>query len=88
VKNVIAGEMSISKIELPPESLTSAAMPEMVTIVEDKICFLVPSGRTSFGLTMRLPEPLRAFSSPGTFMDIAKQEVGRHKKLLAELAKY
>ena len=88
MKNVVAEEMSTSKIEFPPESLTSAAMPEMVSIVEDKICFLVPSGRTSFGLTMRLPETLRSFSSPGKFMDIAKQEVGRHKKLLAELARY
>ena len=88
MKNVVVGEMNLSKIELPPESLTSAAMPEMVSIVEGNICFLVPSGRTSFGLTMRLPEALRAFSSPSTFMDIAKLEVGRHKKLLAELAKY
>ncbi len=88
MKNPVAGEMGISQIELFPESLTSAAMPEMVPIVENKICFLVPSARTSFGITMRLPETLRAFSSPNTFMDIAKQEVGRHKKLLAELAKY
>ena len=88
MENVVVSKMGVPIRELPPESLTSAAMPTMVPIVEENICFLVPSARTSFALTMRLPESLRAFSSPATFMDIAKQEVGRHKKLLAELAKY
>lgn len=92
-------QTTISLDRVPQDSLTSVAMPDLVPVMDETICFLVPSGgrtsfgpttggRTSFEPTMRLPVYLRVFGFQRPFIEIAKLEIERHRSLLAKLANY